>query len=187
MKQSEEIREIVAARHADQVQAQIRRIEEEAERRKPRPSELSEVTSSMRWTWLSVAPVGAHESGDRVVPRGGVGGEASDLDHGVAVDELLGSVLGELGTHLIGQLISHRAGEWAVEVEPVAVGGVRVGGLDVGADLHDVHGHGASSGCSRHGVAPKGPPLRSTSQTARPPSNSPNSGSTCPVYGQRPL
>jgi len=42
MKQSEEARKIVADRHADQVQAQIRRIEEEAERRKPRPSDVSD-------------------------------------------------------------------------------------------------------------------------------------------------
>jgi hypothetical protein len=42
MKQSEEARKIVADRHADQVQAQVRRIEEEAERRKPRPSEVSD-------------------------------------------------------------------------------------------------------------------------------------------------
>ena len=45
MKQSEEARKIVADRHADQVQAQIRRIEEEAEMRKPRLSEVSEIRS----------------------------------------------------------------------------------------------------------------------------------------------
>jgi len=45
MKQSEEARKIMADRHADQVQAQIRRIEEEAEMRKPRLSEVSEIGS----------------------------------------------------------------------------------------------------------------------------------------------
>jgi len=39
MKQSEEARKLMADRHAEQVQAQIRRIEEEAEMRKPRLSD----------------------------------------------------------------------------------------------------------------------------------------------------
>jgi len=43
MKQSEEARKLMADRHADQVQAQIRRIEEEAEMRKPRQSDVSEI------------------------------------------------------------------------------------------------------------------------------------------------
>jgi len=45
MKQSEEASKMIADRHADQVQAQIRRIEEEAEMRKPRLSDASEIRS----------------------------------------------------------------------------------------------------------------------------------------------
>jgi len=48
MKQSEEARKMMADRHADQVRAQIRRIEEESEMRKPRPSDVSEIRSSDR-------------------------------------------------------------------------------------------------------------------------------------------
>jgi hypothetical protein len=48
MKQSEEARKMMADRHADQVQAQIRRIEEEAEMRKPRLSDVSEIRTRGR-------------------------------------------------------------------------------------------------------------------------------------------
>ena len=48
MKQSEEARKMMADRHADQVQAQIRRIEEEAEIRKPRLNDVCEIRSSGR-------------------------------------------------------------------------------------------------------------------------------------------
>jgi len=45
---TEEARKMMADRHADQVKAQIRRIEEEAEMRKPRRSDDSEIRSSNR-------------------------------------------------------------------------------------------------------------------------------------------
>lgn len=49
MKQSEEAKQIVADRHADQVRAQIRRIQEEAEMRKPPPSVVSAMSGPPRF------------------------------------------------------------------------------------------------------------------------------------------
>jgi hypothetical protein len=45
MKQSEDARKIVSDPHVDEVQAQIRRIQEQAEMMKPRSSDESEMTS----------------------------------------------------------------------------------------------------------------------------------------------